>query len=59
MFGPAQKKLDRELERRRMSWEEQCSFLEKCIKETNADAAIKALPSRIKRCIAAKGGHFE
>ena len=59
VFGAAQKKLDREMELRRMSWEEQCSFLETAIKSTNVDAAIMALPQRIKRCIAAKGGHFE
>lgn len=59
VFGPAQKKLSAQMERRAMSWEEQCSFLEQAIKETNTDAAIMQLPRRIKRCIAAKGGHFE
>lgn len=59
VFGPAQKKLEAELGRRRMTFEEQCTFLERTIQRTNTDAAIAALPQRIKRCIAAKGGHFE
>ena len=59
VFGPAQRKLDRAMERRRMSWDEQCSFLEQAIKEANVDAAIEDLPRRIKKCIAAKGWHFE
>lgn len=59
VFGPAQKKLEAELERRRMTFEEQCTFLERTIRATNTDAAIAALPQRIKRCIKAKGGHFE
>lgn len=59
VFGPAQKKLDKEMELRKMSWDEQCSFLEAAINDSNVDAAIMALPQRIKRCIAAKGRHFE
>lgn len=59
VFGPAQKKLDAEMEKRRMTFDEQCSFLEQTIKETNTDAVIMALPGRIARCIKAKGGHFE
>lgn len=59
VFGPAQKKLDAELERRRMTFAEQCTFLERTIQQASTDAAIAALPQRIKRCIAAKGGHFE
>jgi hypothetical protein len=59
VFGPAQKKLDRAMEKRRLSWQEQCAFLEEAIKSSNTDAVIKALPGRIARCIKAKGGHFE
>lgn len=59
VFGPAQKKLDAEMEKRPMTFEEQCTFLEETIKQTNTDAAIMALPGRIARCIKAKGGHFE
>jgi len=59
VFGPAQKKLDRELELRQMTWDQQCSFLEGAIKQADTDAAIMALPKRIQLCIAAKGGHFE
>jgi hypothetical protein len=59
VFGPAQKKLDRAMEERRLSWEEQCAFLETALKDADTDAAIKVLPGRIARCIAAKGGHFE
>lgn len=59
VFGPAQRKLDRELELRAMTFEEQCSFLTEAIKQANSDAAIMDLPRRIQRCIAAKGWHFE
>jgi len=59
VFGPAQRKLDRAMERQRMSWQEQCSFLEEAIKAAKVDAAIEQLPGRIKKCIAAKGWHFE
>ena len=59
VFGPAQKKLDRELELRDMSFEEQCQFLTEAIKQANSDAAIMQLPLRIKRCIETKGWHFE
>jgi hypothetical protein len=59
VFGPAQKKLDRAMEERQLSWEEQCTFLEDALKNAASDAAIKALPGRIARCIVAKGGHFE
>lgn len=59
VFGPAQKKLEAEMELRPMSFEQQCSFMEGAIKMANVDAAIAALPLRIKRCIQAKGGHFE
>lgn len=59
VFGPAQRKLDRAMEWQRMSWDEQCSFLEQAIKAANVNAAIEDLPCRIKKCIAAKGWHFE
>lgn len=59
VFGPAQKKLDRELELRSMTFEEQCNFLQEAIESADVDAAIMALPDRIARCIKAKGGHFE
>jgi hypothetical protein len=59
VFGPAQRKLEAERERRVMTFEEECTFLERAIQGANTDAAIAALPGRIKRCIAAKGGHFE
>ena len=59
MFGPAQRKLDRELELRNMSFEEQCQFLTEAIQQANSDAAIMQLPHRIQRCIEAKGWHFE
>lgn len=59
VFGAAQKKLDAEMERRSMTWDQQCAFLEGAIKQADTDAAIAALPGRIQRCIAAKGGHFE
>jgi hypothetical protein len=59
VFGPAQRKLDAERELRVMTFEEECTFLERAIQRTNTDAVIAALPGRIKRCIAAKGGHFE
>jgi hypothetical protein len=59
VFGPAQRSLDRELERRTMTFEQQCAYLEGHIKQANTDAAIAALPSRIARCIAARGWHFE
>jgi len=59
VFGPAQRKLDAEMEKRRMTFEDQCTFLEQTIRASNTDAAIMALPGRIARCIKAKGGHFE
>lgn len=59
VFGPAQRSLDRELEQRNMTFEQQCAYMEGFIKQANTDAAIAALPSRIARCIAARGWHFE
>lgn len=59
VFGPAQRRLDRELEQRDMTFEEQCQFLTACIQQANSDAAIEELPGRIQKCIAAGGWHFE
>lgn len=59
VFGPAQRKLDKELELRNMTFDEQCQFLTEAIEEANSDAAIMQLPHRIQRCIEAKGWHFE
>ncbi len=59
VFGPVQKKLDKAIEEGRMTWDQQCSFLEDALKAAKVDAAIKQLPRRIARCIEAKGGHFE
>lgn len=59
VFGLAQKKLEQELGRRSMSWDEQRSFMQRSIRQAKTDEAIRALPGRIQRCIKAKGGHFE
>lgn len=59
VFGPAQRALDQEVERRAMTFEQQCAYLQGRIMQVNTDAAITALPSRIARCIAAAGWHFE
>jgi hypothetical protein len=59
VFGPAQRALDREVELRPMDFEQQVSFFVGRLLATDTDAGIKALPGRIQRCIAAKGGHFE
>ena len=59
VFGPAQQKLDQELERRAMTFDEQCEFLKQAIQAANSDAAIMQLPRRIALCIAAEGWHFE
>lgn len=59
VFGAAQRKLEREMERQRMTFDEQRAFMERTLQECDTDAAIAALPRRIAACIAAKGGHFE
>lgn len=59
VFGPAQRKLDKELELRSMDFEEQCQFLTEAIMAANTDAAIMQLPHRIQKCIDAEGWHFE
>lgn len=42
-----------------MSWEQQCQTLIDMLEAVNPDTTIAALPSRIQKCIAARGGHFE
>lgn len=43
----------------RLGWEQQCTLLIQLLQQADVSAAIKALPSRIQRCIAAKGSRFE
>ena len=46
-------------QRGQLSWEQQCQILIDLLEAVNPDSTIAALPSRIQKCIAARGGHFE
>lgn len=59
VFNNVKHAWQRVVQRDRPGWEEQKSLLVRLLKEFNADAAIKQLPSRIQKCIDAKGCWFE
>ena len=59
VFAGVKNKWRRAVEKGQLNWRQQCQELVKIIQETNPDPYIKALPSRIARCITAGGAHFE
>lgn len=46
-------------QRGRLSWKQQCQLLVEMLEAVGPTPAIAALPSRIDKCIAAGGSHFE
>ena len=59
VFGTVKNQLEKEVEQQGLDWSQRCSRLVELLEGFNPDAAIIALPGRIERCIAARGGHFE
>ena len=59
VFGAVKKEWRRRMAKERLGWEQQCTLLIQLLQQADVSAAIKALPSRIQRCIAAKGSHLE
>lgn len=59
VFGGVKKAWYKQVSREQMSWDKQCQLLIKLLKEADASAAIKSLPGRIQKLIAAEGGRFE
>ena len=59
VFGTVKNQLEKEVEQKGLDWSQRCSRLVELLEGFNPDAAIIALPGRIERCIAARGGHFE
>ena len=59
VFGAVKKEWRRRVAKERLGWEQQCTLLIQLLQQADVSAAIKALPSRIQRCIAAKGSRFE
>ena len=59
VFGAVKKEWRRRVAKERLGWEQQCTLLIQLLQQADVSATIKALPSRIQRCIAAKGSRFE
>lgn len=59
VFGNVKKEWKRQVWEQRLSWEQQCWLLIAKLQECDPSSAIAALPSRMQRCIAAHGWHFE
>ncbi len=63
VFGEAKQAWDKlcfnARQREQLSWEQQCQLLIQMLEQVDPSPHIAALPSRISRCIAAGGGHFE
>jgi hypothetical protein len=59
VFGSVKKEWKRQVWQQRLNWEQQCWLLIAKLQEYDPSSAIAALPSRIQRCIAAHGWHFE
>lgn len=59
VFGSVKKAWKRQVWAQRSSWDQQCVLLLAMLQEFDPSAAITALPSRIQRCIATGGWHFE
>ena len=59
VFGAVKREWQRKVSKERMSWERQCSLLIELLEGVDASVAIKAMPSRMQKCIAAEGAHFE
>ena len=59
VFAGVKNKWKRAVEKGKLNWEQQCKELVSILQNTSPDSYINALPGRIKKCIAAKGGHFE
>lgn len=59
VFGAVKQAWRRRVQKERLDWEAQCALLIQLLQAADASAAITALPARIQKCIAARGGHFE
>ena len=59
VFGAVKREWRRIVLMERLDWEAQCSLLIQLLQNADASAAIKAFPSRIRKCLEAEGGHFE
>ena len=59
VFGGVKLEWMRRVSKEALTWEAQCDLLIELLQKADATAAIKALPSRIQKCIDIKGAHFE
>ena len=59
VFSNVKRAWQRVVRRDRPGWEEQKSLFVRLLNEFNVDAAVKQMPSRIRKCIEAKGRWFE
>jgi hypothetical protein len=59
LFGAAKQKLDRAIQRQKLSWEDRCTELLEILDMQAADATIGELSLRWQACIQAGGRHFD
>lgn len=59
IFGTVKTAWRKQVWQQRLSWDDQCRLLIAKLQEFDPSSSIAALPSRIQRCIAARGWHFE
>ena len=59
VFGAVKQEWRRRVQQGQLGWEGRCGLLVQLLKQADASAVIQALPGRIQKCIAAKGGHFK
>lgn len=59
IFGVVKQKWEADRAEHCLTWDQECDKFLSMLKEVDADPIIRALPARMKACIAAKGKRFE
>lgn len=59
VFGAVKQAWEKKVTAGRLGWDGQKQALLEVLSGWNADRAIMALPERLQKCIASRGGHFE
>ena len=59
VFGGLKQKWRRAVRKQQLDWDAACALFIHMLIEADATHAIQSLPSRIQKCIVAKGAHFE
>ena len=59
IFGAVKSAWRKRVDEEQLGWDESCKLFLKMLQEVDAEPIIRALPGRMKACIAAKGRPFE